>query len=207
MRNTFLTWIIASIIILCFSFQGKCIDSLKYYVSFNYYRDLSDTYDGGSLLSGELKLKRSWYGAAVSYGFFQSHSVFTYTIIVEDIGRTLTIPFDEISTMSSASLSVIMTPVKNRVLNVDLLLGFAFSKARSLQFHDVEYSYSFQDEKYNYLFKNYELVKATHSGFQFGFDLSLSVTKRLGLQVSTRIRDLSNGGTFFFVGSGVCFRL
>ena len=205
MQNRYRTWFIATIIILCFPFHAKCIDSLKYSVSLNYYRDLSDTYDGGNLLSGEIRVTRLWYGAAVSCGFFQSHSVFKYTIIVEETGRSLTIPFDELSTMSAGSFSFLVTPVKNKVLNVSLVLGFAISKAKSLQFHDVEYSYSFKDEKYNYLYKNYELVKATHLGIQFGLDLTFSVTKRLGLQVTSRIQDLSNGGTFFFIGSGVRF--
>jgi hypothetical protein len=207
MRHLLAEPVIILTMLFGFSTQSECIDSLKYCVSFNYYRDLSDTYKGGSLFSAEVGITRSWYGASVSYGFFQSHNVFRYEVVVEGYDRTLTIPFDELSTMSSGSLSLILIPVQNRVVNVNLLLGYAVSKARSLQFHDVEFSYSIQDEKYNYLFKNYELVKATHQGLMIGIDISFSVTMKLGLRASARIQDLSKGGTFFFVGSGIFFRL
>ena len=61
--------------------------------------------------------------------------------------------------------------------------------------------------KLTYLYKDYQLVNRTHFGYQVGFNVSFYVFTRIGLQLNARVQDLSNGGTFFFVGAGLCFRL
>ena len=109
--------------------------------------------------------------------------------------------------MKTSSISLMIIPIQTKLINTDIVCGLVLSQAKSLQFHDVDYSYSFQDNKFNYLYKNYELIKANHFGYQVGFNISVSVTKKLGLQLNSRIQSLSNGGTFFFVGSGICFKL
>lgn len=200
---------IVLIIIFLFglSLPGKSIDTLKYCFSFNYYRDLSDTYDGGGMLLGEFKISKSWFGASLSYGYFQSYSVFKYKIIVEEINKSITIAFDEVSIMKTGSFSLILIPIQTKLITADIALGLATGVAKSSQFHDVNYSYSLTDNKFNYLYKNYELVKKTHFGYQVGLNISFSITKKLALQLNARIQDLSNGGSFFFVGSGLCFSL
>ncbi len=84
-------------ILLSFTKTLKASDSLRYSISLNYYWDLSDTYDGGGLFSSELKIKKSWFGASISYGHFQSYSVFKYIVYVDEIDKSLVIPFDDVS--------------------------------------------------------------------------------------------------------------
>jgi len=207
MKICLLRFVISLILLSVITPLGKSIDSLKYKIALNYFSDLSDTYDGGDLFSCEFKLSKSWYGAQISFGYFHSYSVFKYQVFIDELNRSLIIPFDEISIMKTGSLSLIFIPIQNRIITTDVLLGLVLGGAKSSQFHDVEYSYSFIDNKFNYLYKNYELVEKIHFGYQVGFTVSFSITRKFGLQISSRIQDLSNGGTFFFVGGGLCFRL
>lgn len=206
MRNHALRILLSFTLIFLFVYKAEGIDSLKYCISLNYYRDLSDTYDGGDLFMGEFNISRSWYGVSISYGYFQSYSVFKYQVFIEEINKSLSIPFDEVTIMKSTSISLLMIPIQNKFIRTDILFGVAYGQAKSLQFHDLDYSYSFQENKFNYLYKNYELVKQKHIGYQFGLNVIFSITKKIGLQLNSRIQDLNHGGTFFFVGTGICFR-
>jgi hypothetical protein len=197
------------VILNLFIFSIKSLygsDSLFYSISVNYYKDLSDTYDGGNLFSADFLISKSWFGTTISYGHFNSCTIFEYTVNVEETDKKLVIPFDEVSNMKTGAISLVLTPIQSRLIKADFLIGFAAGKAKSLQFHDVEYSYSFQTNTFNYLFKNYELLSKTHIGYQVGLDISLFFTKRIGLGLTSRVQDLNNGGTFFFVGGGLKFK-
>lgn len=185
--------------------SGK--DPLKFHSSLNFYKDISDTYGNGSMLSGEFSINKSWYGASLNFGYFQSQSTFIYKIIIEEINKTIEIQFNEVSIMQSGAISLIITPIQKEWLQLDLAFGAALNNANSSQFNNVDYSYNLTQDKFTYLYKDYKLVKRTHFGYQVGFNLSFYVFPKIGLQLSSRIQDLSNGGTFFFVGGGLCFKL
>ena len=188
------------------SSSGKGIDSLKYSFSFNYYRDLSDTYGGGNLLSGEFKYSKSWYGASVSYSHFQSQSTFIFKVLVEEINKTVETPIEEMAIMQMGALSCFLRPIQKKWIDIDILIGFVFGKAQSSIFKSLDYNYSFIENRFTYLYRDYQLIKRNHFGYQAGFDVSIFITKKFGLQLNSRMQHLSNGGSFFFAGSGVCFR-
>lgn len=185
--------------------QGK--EPLKYRSSLNIYRDLSDTYGKGSMLSGGLSLYKFWYGVNLNFGYFQGQSTFVYKIIIEEINKTIEIQFDEVSIMKSSAISLLIVPIQKEWLQLDLDFGSALNIATSSQFNNVDYSYDLTQDRFTYLYKDYKLVKRTHVGYQIGLNLSLYVLPKIGLQISSRIQDLSKGGTFFFVGGGLCFKL
>lgn len=169
--------------------------------------DLSDTYGGGSMFSGEYEVTRLWYGASVSFGHFQSQSTFVFKIPLEEKSSVLEIPFDEMAIMKMGSFSLILIPIQNKRINTELLIGAVLSKSENLCFKSIDYSYNINENIFTYLYKDYQLVKRNHFGYQVGVDVSFYFFKKAGLQLNARIQDLSNGGTFFFVGGGLCFRL
>ncbi len=195
------------LILLSFSFFVKGIDSLKYSFSLNYYKDLSDTYSGGNLLSGEFAISRSWYGASISYGHFQSHTTSIYQILIEEVNKTFEIPTDEISIMQMGSLSGLLIPIQKKWITTELVFGVVLGKAQSSRFKNAIYSYNVSEEKFTYLYKDYELVKNTHFGYQAGINITLNFSQKIGLQLNSRIQHLSNGGSFFFIGTGLRFNL
>ena len=207
MRNPVLRLLITLAITISIWNTSKGNDSLKYNISLNYYLDLSDTYGGGSLFAGEFSIQNSWYGASISYGHFLSHSIFNYSINIEELNKTIYIPFDELTTMQTASLSIKVIPIKTKIISSDLLFGLSYGYAKNSRFESVDYSYSLESNKFNYLYKDYKLFIKNHFGYQVGFNISFFITKKFGLQLNSRIQDLSNGGTFFFIGSGIVFRL
>jgi hypothetical protein len=187
------------------SILGK--EPFKCRSSLNLYRDLSDTYGKGSMLSGEFSINKLWYGASFDFGYFQAQSTFIYKIIIEETNKTFEIQFDEITVMNSSTISLRVIPIQHEKIQLDLDFGAALNKASSSQFNDVNYSYDLAKDEFTYLYKDYKLVKKTHFGYQVGFNLSFYIFPTIGLQLSSRIQDLSNGGTFFFVGGGLCFKL
>lgn len=195
------------LVLFVISFPLKGADTLSYNISLNYYIDLSDTYGGGGLLSGELSFSRSWYGGEVSFGHFQSQPTFVLKIPVEELSSTVDIPFDEISIMQIGTISGFIRPIQKKWITIDLLIGLCYGRARYLCFKGVDYSYDTNENKFTYLIKDYQLVRTNHFGYQIGFNISFYPLKKMGLQVNARIQDLSNGGTFFFVGGGLCFIL
>lgn len=188
----------------CETDQGR---DIKYSISINCYKDLSDTYDGGDLFSGEFLLAGSCFGLMASLGYFQSHSIFTYNVTVEEINRSLSIQLDELAIMKTGSLSLVILPVKAGKFTFEVIGGMVLAKAQSLQFCDVDYSYSFTDEHFNYLYANYMYFRETHFGYQAGMNARLDILTGFGIQLNMRMQNLSGGGTFFFAGAGLCFKL
>jgi len=207
MRTNILKFWITLIFFLSLNLIAKSQDSTKFVVSTNYYKDLSDTYGGGSLCTGEFFIIRSWYGGCISYGHFQSQSPFNFKVIVDEINETVQVPFKEMAIMQTGAISGFLRPVQKEWINFDILFGFVIGKAKSLIFKNLDFDYSFTEHKFIYLYQDYQLIKTSHLGYQFGFNVTFYPTKKVGLQVNSRLMDLSNGGTFFFVGGGLCFRL
>jgi len=203
--------LLKTFILLLFLFSidnpTKGSDSLNYVISVNYYMDLSDTYGGGGLFSGGFSISKYWFGGEVSFGHFQSQPTFVLKIPVEELSSTLDIPFEEISMMQVGAISAFMRPIQKEKITTELLIGMCYGKARYLCFKSVDYSYDTNEKRFTYLLKDYQLVKNNHFGYQVGFNISLYPLKKMGFQVNARIQDLSNGGTFFFVGGGLCFKL
>jgi len=188
-------------------FVAKGIDSLNFNISLSYSKDLSDTYGGGGIFSGGFSISKSWFGAEVNYGHFQSQPTYILKIPIEELNISLDIPFDEMSIMEMGSLSAFIRPIRMKWIESDILFGICYGRARYLCFKGIQYSFSLPENRFTYLFKEYQLVKTNHFGYQVGFNISFFITKKFGLQLNSRIQDLSNGGTFFFVGSGIIFRL
>lgn len=189
------------------SINLKGNDSTNYSISLNYYLDLSDTYGGGHLLSTEFSIYRSWYGVKMSFGFFQSQSIFLFQFPYEEVGQLIEIPIPEMTIMKIGAISGFIRPVQKNWITADLIFGPAFGNAHSLYLKEIEYEYSLIENKFTYLNKNYQLVKKNHFGYQVGVDISFYLSKRIGLLVDARVNDLSKGGTFFFVGAGLCFKI
>lgn len=208
MKNKLLKSRLLFIVAFCFSIQvidGQ--DTLSHSCSFNYLKDLSDTFGGGTLLSGEFVLSKSWYGASVSFGNFQSHSQITYEIVIEENNQSFKIPFDELSIMQTGSFSGLITPIRNNWFQFDIILGLVYGKSKSSCFKSLTYTYNFNDKILSSIEKDYQLIERTHFGYQVGANGALKILKKFGLQLNARLQDLSNGGTFFFVGGGFYFRL
>ena len=104
MKRTLFKITLVFLQVLCMStFLLSGQESVKCSFSFNYSKDLSDTFGGGNLLSGEFILSKSWYGAGLSYGNFQSHSTTNYQIVIEEDNKIYDIPFDEMAIMQTGS--------------------------------------------------------------------------------------------------------
>jgi len=207
MRRPLLKTFILLLILFSIDNPTKGSDSLNYVISVNYYMDLSDTYGGGGLFSGGFSISKYWFGGEVSFGHFQSQPTFVLKIPVEELSSTLDIPFEEISMMQVGAISAFLRPIQKEKITTELLIGMCYGKARYLCFKSVDYSYDTNENEFTYLLKDYQLVKNNHFGYQVGFNISLYPLKKMGFQVNARIQDLSNGGTFFFVGGGLCFKL
>jgi len=182
-------------------------DSVKCSFTFSYFKDLSDTFNGGALLSGEFLLSKSWYGIGLSYGHFQSHSTTTYQILIEEDNQIYDVPFDELAIMQTGSFSGLITPIQKNWIRFDIILGLVYGKSKNSCFKSLSYTYNFNDMILTSVEKDYQLVERTHFGYQAGVNITFYAFNKIGLQLNARIQDLSNGGTFFFVGTGLCFRL
>lgn len=203
---------ILKILLLATLFLGSYISSLaknplRFRSSINYYRDLSDTYGGGGLLSGEIEVSENWYGLAVCFGNFQSQSTFVLRVPIPEINSFLAIPIDEISIMQIGTISGLIKPINKKWIAADILMGLCLNRSKSLFFKEVEYSYNLYEHKFTRLIKDYQLVKTKHLGYQLGIDISFFVNQKLGFKLSARMQDLNKGGSFFFVGGGFCFDL
>jgi len=195
------------LLFFCQSVLIKGNDSTNYSISLNYYIDLSDTYGGGQLFSGDFTIAKSWYGGKINFGHFQSQSIFLFKVPYEEIGQTLEIYIPEMAIMKIGSMSGFIRPVQKKWITADLIIGVVYGKSRCFYLKDIEYEYSITEQRFTRLIKDYQLVKINHFGYQAGVDVTFYFFKRVGLQLDVRIQDLSNGGTFFFVGTGLCFRL
>lgn len=184
----------------------KAEDSISYYVTLNYYWDLSDTYGGGNLFNGEISGLKSWYGAKLAYGHFQSDYVFLFKVPYDEANLELQIPVHEMSFMKTGSVSGFIRPIQNKYFSTDFILGAVFSSATSFYLKTIEYSYNIEKGSFDYLIKDYQLIRKNRFGYQFGIDFNLIIIKRIAIQLSTRIQDFHNGGSFFFTGAGICFK-
>lgn len=159
------------------------------------------------MFSGELTISRSWYGGKVNFGHFQSQYSSLFKVPYEEIGQTLEIYIPEMAIMKIGTISGFVRPVKNKWITADLIFGGVYGRSRCFYLKEIEYEYSIPEQKFIRLMKDYQLVKRNHFGYQVGIDVSFYVLKKTGLQLNARIQDLSNGGAFFFVGGGLCFRI
>lgn len=183
-------------------------DPLKYKLSVNYYRDLSDSFGtNGRLLFGEFETSKSYGGIALGYGQFQSQSSSSIKIEIEEINETIEIPIEEMTIMQEGSFSGIVKPIQREWIEIDILLGLAFAKSKSSVFKSVDYEYSLIENQFTYLIRDYWLVKTRHIGYQVGFNITFLTSKGIGFQLDARLQDLSNGGTFFLVGGGLCIKI
>lgn len=186
----------------------KGADSLKYSVSLNYYSDLSDTYGvSGNLFSGEFVASRSWYGISMNFGHYLSQSTFIFKIVIEETNETFNVPVEEMAIMKLGSLSGFLRPIHKEWIDVDILFGAAFGKARHSMLKNVDYTYNLVEHRMTSLTRDYMLIKKNHFGYQAGLNISFYPTKKVGIQINARLQDLSNGGTFFLVGGGLSFKL
>jgi hypothetical protein len=208
MKKRLLKFVLIFISFFCIStYLLKGQDTLSYSINFNYLKDLSDTFGGGTLVSGEFVLSKSWYGADICYGHFQSYSHINYEIVIEEDNQSFSIPFDELSIMQTGSLSSLITPIRHHWFQFDAIFGLVCSRSKSSCFKSLSYTYNFNEKKLMSVEKDYQLIERTHFGYQVGANVSFYFLKKAGLQLNARIQDLSNGGTFFFVGGGLCFRI
>lgn len=208
--NVMRTYLLNYLTILTFVFSPPLLaanDSTKYYISLNYSIDLSDTYGGGDCLTGEFTVSRSWYGIKTSFRNFQSQSAFKFKVPIDEISKTLEIYVPEMSIMKTGSISLFLKPVQNNWIEADFVIGTTIGKAKSLFLKSIDYEYSLVENKFSYVFIDYQLKKTNHFGYHVGLDVTFNFSKKIGLQVVSRIEDLSNGGTFFLIGTGLRFRL
>jgi hypothetical protein len=183
-------------------------DPIKFGFSSNFYKDLSDSFGpGGSLLNGEFSLSKLWYGGNIGFGEFQNQSTFKFKIFIEDLNKSIEIPIEEIAIMQMGSFSGFFRPIHKNWIDIDLLIGFVLGKSKYSAFKSVDYKYSLDENKFTYLSRDYQLITANHAGYQFGINITFFPFHKLGIQISSRMQDLSNGATFFFVGGGLCFKL
>jgi len=184
----------------------KAEDSISYYVALNYYWDLSDTYGGGNLFNGEISGLKSWYGAKLAYGHFQSDYVFIFKVPYDEADFEIKIPIHEMSFVKTGSISGFIRPIQNKWFSTDFILGAVYSRATSFYLKTIEYSYNIENGSFDYLIKDYQLVRKNRVGYQVGIDLTLNIIKSIAIQLSSRIQDFKKGGSFFFTGTGICFK-
>jgi len=182
-------------------------DTIRYNISLEYLIDLSDTYGGGEMFTGEFGISRSWYGARLSYGHFLSQSDFIFTIPLEESGFILEIPFEEMTIMKTSTLSITILPIQGRKFFAELLFGAAYARAKWSGYKSLEYTFDTVEGKFTSLYRDYQLVKETYFGYQAGITISYYPLKTAGLELDVRIQDFNNKASFFFIGGGLCFKL
>ena len=103
--NSFVTrFVVIALLLTTHILTLKAEDSISYFVTLNYYWDLSDTYGGGNLFNGEISGLKSWYGAKLSYGHFQSDYIFLFKVPYDEANFELQIPIHEMSFMKTGSM-------------------------------------------------------------------------------------------------------
>lgn len=182
-------------------------DTLRFSFSFNYQEDLSDTFGGGALLSGDFVLFKSWYGVGINYGNFQSHSSISYNIVIDGINQSFSIPIDELSIMKIGSFSGLIAPIRVNRFQFDILAGLVYGRSKNMSFKSLTYTYNYNENKLTAVEKDYQLIECTYFGYQIGINASYYFLKKVGLQIDTRMMDLNNGGSFLFLGGGLCFKI
>ena len=197
-------------LLLLFLIQPELVmatDSTKLRVSLNYSIDMSDTYGGGSLFSGETAVSFSWFGVKASYGHLNSQYYSTLKVPYEELGYTLEMFIPEIAFMNLGSLSLFIRPVNKKWITTDVVFGASMGRAKSFFMKNIDYEYDIEDEQFNYVYTDYHYVRRSHFGYHAGIDITVYFYKNIGIQLNSRIHDMNNGGSFFFLGSGLCFKL
>lgn len=182
-------------------------DSLKYYLSLNYTKDLSDTYGGGNLFSGEIVAFKTWYGLGISFGHFQSKYEYLFKIPYEEIGQLFEIPIQEMANLKLGTVSGFLRPIQSKRFATEIVFGIGYGQAQCFFLRSLDYSFNIDESQFNYIYRDYHVIKRNHFGYQVGISTSYYFFEKVGLQVNARLHDLSNGGTFFLIGGGVCFKL
>lgn len=200
---------ISLLMVFCFSqfVPIEAIDSTKISISLNYSIDLSDTYGGGNIFSGESTASFSWFGVKASYGRLNSHYYSLLEVPYSELGQTLQIYIPQISFMNLGSLSFFLRPVNKTWITTDVVFGASMAKSTSFFIKDIEYEYNLDEERFTYVFTDYHCVRKRHFGYQAGIDITVYFYKNFGIQLNSRIYDMNNGGSFFFIGSGLSVRL
>ena len=121
-------------------------DTVKISISINYAIDLSDTYGGGNLFSGESTFALSWFGLKGSFGHLNSQYYSLVEVPYSDLGQTLELYIPEISFMSLGSLSLFVRPVSKKWITMDVVFGASMGRAKSFFIKDIEYEYSLHHE-------------------------------------------------------------
>jgi hypothetical protein len=186
---------------------GKANDTTQIFISTNYSFDLSDTYSGGELFSGEFTFSKSWYGIKAAFGHFQSQYIYVFKVPYPEIERTLFINIPEMAMMKIGTISGFFRPIHKNWFTADLVFGASYGRAKCFYMKSVDYEYLLAEDRFTHLFVDYYLHKVNYFGYHAGLDLSFNFTKKIGIQVCSRIHDMSNGGTFFFVGGGMVFKI
>jgi len=170
--------------------------------------DLSDTYGVGSkYFSGEYVLYKEWYCVSVNFGHYQSQTTSEIDFTIEESDESFQIPVEEMAIMKMGSISGLVRPIQKEWLIIDILVGAAFGKANYSMFSSLEYTYSTTESKLTSITRDYTMISRNHFGYQVGMNATFLVTRKFGVQINTRMSDLSNGGTFFLVGGGLAFKL
>ena len=181
-------------------------DSSKISVSLNYSIDLSDTYGGGNQFSGEVTIPFSWFGVKGSYGHMNSQYYSLLQVPYEELGGSLEIYIPEISFMNLSSVSFFIRPVDKKWFTTDVIFGASMAQAKSFFIKNIEYEYNLEEEQFSYVFTDYHYVRNSHFGYHAGIDITVYFFKNIGIQLNSRIHDM-NHGSFFFVGTGLSFKL
>lgn len=204
--NFFHQWLVFSILSLNFV-SAKASDSTHFSIATSYNFDLSDTYSGGQLFAGEFTISKSWYGLKTQFGHFQSQYIYEFKIPYPEIETTLNINIPEMAIMRIGTISGFMRPIQNKWLAIDLVFGASMGRAKCFYMKSVDYEYLISESRFTYLFVDYQLHKVNYFGYHAGLDLTIILTEKIGIQFNSRIHDMSNGGSFFFIGGGLVFKI
>lgn len=180
---------------------------LRLVMSSNIYKDLSDTYGGGSQLSASMSISKDWYGSEIALGYYHSQTRSLYEISIEEINKVIEIPIEDMTIMTIGTFSGIITPISSKYIEFDILFGLSVNKSKSIYNSIIDYKYSTIDNKFLYLIKDYTLVIESKIGYQIGLNFSLYPTKRIGFQLNARLHDFCHGGTCFLLGCGLCVKI
>jgi len=182
----------------------KASDTTKFYISTSYSIDLSDTYSGGNLLSSEFTISR--YGIKAAFGYFQSQYNYVFRVPYPEIERILEISIPEMAMMKIGTISGFLRPINNNWLTADIVFGASLGRAKCFYMKSIDYEYIIDEDRLSYMFVDYQLHRVNYFGYHAGLDLTFNFSKRIGIQLNSRIHDMSNGGTFFILGSGLLFK-
>ena len=207
MRSRFLYQLFVFITLLLNVVSTKASDTTHFSIATYYSFDLSDTYSGGQLFSGEFTLSRSWYGVKSQFGHFHSQYIYEFIVPYPELGSTLNINIPEMAMMGIGTISGFLRPIQKKWFSTDLVFGASLGRATCFYMKSVDYEYLISEDRFTYLFIDYQLNKLTYFGYHAGLDFTVALTERFGIQVSTRIHDMNNGGSFFFVGGGLVFKI